>query len=63
VKKEPNWTNARTKRVAMAMLKACQPVSRARQPPIDWEQVIAFLETQRDEAIGKRDKARKGKRP
>jgi hypothetical protein len=58
---EPKWTNARTRRVAEAILAACQPASRAAQQPIDWGQIILFLKAQRDAAIRKRDKQRKAK--
>src|SRR5271170_1769328 len=48
VKREPKWTNDITRRVAHAILKACQPRGRLksdkRSEPVDWEQVCADSE-------------------
>jgi hypothetical protein len=59
---EPKWTNETTRRVAHAILKLCQPSKdSSEQEPIDWPQVMAFLEAQRDAAIRERDRPRKGR--
>jgi hypothetical protein len=54
--REPKWTNEATRRVAHGLLKLCQPSrDSGNQEPIDWPQVIAWLESQRDAAIRERD--------
>jgi hypothetical protein len=61
--REPKWTNETTKRVAHGLLKLCQPAAKpSDQEPIDWQQVIKWLEAQRDAAIRKRDGKRKAPR-
>jgi hypothetical protein len=53
---EPSWTNEATRRVAHGLLKLCKPSNdRGDQEPIDWPQVLAWLEAQRDAAIRERD--------
>jgi hypothetical protein len=54
--REPKWTNRTTRRLAHGLLKLCHP-SRGEQEPVDWPQVIAWLEAQRDAAIRERGKA------
>ena len=54
--REPKWTNETTRRVAHVLLKLCQPAAEpGDQEPIDWPQVIKWLEGQRDAAIRQRD--------
>ena len=59
---EPRWTNDITRRVAHAMLKACQPTGSGDSEQVDWPQVVAWLEAHRDAAIAERDRTTK-KRP
>jgi hypothetical protein len=54
--REPKWTNETTRRAAHALLKLCQPAEAGDGEPIDWEQLVKWLEAQRDAAIRKRDK-------
>jgi hypothetical protein len=53
--REPKWTNETTRRVAQVLLELCQPSSQPADEPIDWPQVIKWLEAQRDAAVRKRD--------
>jgi hypothetical protein len=56
--REPKWTNQTTKRVAHGLLKLCQPAAGpSEQEPVDWPQILKWLEEQRDAAVRKRDKA------
>jgi hypothetical protein len=60
--REPKWTNETTKRLAQGLLKLCQPAAKRGDPePIDWPQVIKWLEAERDAAIRKLEKAGKGR--
>jgi hypothetical protein len=61
--REPKWTNETTRRVAQVLLKLCQPAPKAADvEPIDWPQVIKWLEAQRDAAVRKRDGARRARK-
>jgi hypothetical protein len=57
---QPKWTTETTRQVAHAILKLCQPSKEGAGEPIDWQQIIAWLEGQRDAAIRERDKSAKG---
>jgi hypothetical protein len=61
--REPKWTNETTRRVAQVLLKLCQPSPKpVDEEPIDWPQVIKWLEAQRDAAVRKRDRTRRARR-
>ncbi len=62
--REPKWTNreAMKAKLAQSLLKLCQPAAKRGDPePIDWPQVIKWLEAERDAAIRKLEKAGKGR--
>jgi hypothetical protein len=56
--RQPKWTNETTRRVAHGLFKLCQP-AKGDGEPVDWPQVIKWLEAKRDAAARKRDKPRK----
>jgi hypothetical protein len=57
--RQRKWTNETTRRVAHGLLKLCQPSDNGDNEAVDWQQVIDWLQAQRDVAIHKRDRARK----
>ncbi len=66
MQREPKWTNKTTRETAKFLweltLQSCKSSATEPEPePIDWPQVIAWLESQRDALIRERDASRKRK--